>query len=52
MPTMVSLEVLKMRALFTYAIMKSMTVDVGKMINVQIDATIDSRAKMQSIGFT
>lgn len=51
MPTYVNSEVAKKRALLVYAILKGMTIDVGKIINYELHAATNARSKTQSIGF-
>lgn len=45
MPTILNFNVLNKWALLTYVILKGMLVDVGKVINTEIDARVDARSK-------
>lgn len=49
MPATLNSEVVKKRALVTYAILKGMTIDVGRIINAEIYAMVYAKTKTQSI---
>ena len=51
LPTVVNSEVLKHRALLTYAILKGMLVDVGQIIYLELRTGREARAQCTSFGF-
>ena len=51
LPTVVNSEVLKHRAILTYAILKGMLVDVGQIIYLEMRTGREARAQCTSFGF-
>ena len=51
MPTVVNSEVQRSRAILTYAILRGLTVDVGRVINSDMRVDIDPRGRQYSFGF-
>lgn len=51
-PTTLNSRVPKKRAILTYAILKGITIDVGKIVNVEIHTLVNLRAKIESKGFS